>query len=163
MLWQTHSKRKYGRQRPEKSDFTSEEEFLLAFQRWRERRDKNNKAVGSSSLVSTSISVNISGSILYYRGLPIPGTAVAQQCGKGIRLISALLLSTCLLSTVTCSWPKRFLIFNVRMARRVEFPLFAYHLFPNIIILYWCFHKFNVRLMWSILHFVCLEHANKRS
>eukprot|EP00047_Mylnosiga_fluctuans_P002019 m.222820 g.222820 ORF g.222820 m.222820 type:complete len:327 (+) comp10830_c0_seq1:3-983(+) len=44
----THTKRKYGRQRPEKSDFATEEEFTVAFAKWRERRDKNNRAVQRS-------------------------------------------------------------------------------------------------------------------
>ena len=42
---QAHTKRKYGKQKPERGDFASEEEYITAYTRWRERRDKNNKAV----------------------------------------------------------------------------------------------------------------------
>lgn len=43
-------KRRYTRQRPERSTFSSDEEYQAAFTRWRERRDKNNKAVRRSRL-----------------------------------------------------------------------------------------------------------------
>lgn len=43
-------KRRYTRQRPERSAFATDEEYQAAFTRWRERRDKNNKAVRRSRL-----------------------------------------------------------------------------------------------------------------
>lgn len=41
-------KRKYERQQPERDQYKTDEEFDAAWQTWRDRRDRNNKAVNKS-------------------------------------------------------------------------------------------------------------------
>ncbi len=50
---QVLAKRKYGRQKPERDSYASDEEYEAAFNKWRERRDKNNRAVRRSRQTSS--------------------------------------------------------------------------------------------------------------